>query len=561
MKQRAFRYFRHGLVLAGFLLAGPHRVSAQQTGDDVLLRALQDELARSMSRLQLEGVEKPYFVQYLVTEDETSSATSVFGALVASWQNINRTLYVEVRVGDYEFDNTEAVSPSLPFPLVVDADYDALRHDLWLATDLAYKQAVEQLARRRAFMQNKIEEEKISSLTREEPHTLLAPRPRFAAERADWERRVRAWSAVFREFPRVQQSSVTWQAQSTTKYLVNSEGTRVRQPASVVAVDAYATTQAADGMPLSHHHAAYARDFAQLPDDETITKSIRAMAEELTSLSAAPALESNYIGPVLFTGQAAAEVFAQLLVPQLTAPSSSFIDRLNRRVLPNFLTVYDDPTLMRGENFFLLGAYQVDDQGVPAQRVSLIEQGVLKNFLMSRRPRKGIVRSNGHGRAARFGATNPQPANFFVQTSGGKSDEELKVELRQMCRVQNLAWGIMVKRLYTVDGTGTALAAPVQAYKVYAEDGREELIRGVTINDVSARTLKEIVAAGANSYVHHRVFGRGDSPRGGGVPASISAPSVLIEEMEMRRVRGAQQKPALLTNPYFNAGEKQAEKQ
>jgi len=587
------RFAPAGAVLIISLLLAIAAASGQQAETDAVLKAMQDELARSVAQLQLKDLEKPYFIEYAVVEDESFSASATFGALVRSNRNRNRALQVQVRVGGYDFDNTDFISSSalfsptsFPTTVSVEDDYNALRRDLWLTTDAAYKQAVEQLARKRAFVQNKVEEEKVPDFSREQAAATLAPRQQLQIDQARWEKQLREWSNIFRQFPAVQESSVTLRVQLTHKYLLNSEGTKTRQPAPLVSLEARAATQAPDGMRLRHSIPFYARSLDQLPPAQEIARAIRQMAEELTGLRTAPVLESNYSGPVLFISQASAEMFAQLLAPQLSgqrpplaeqqqfaammgATKSELADRLNRPVLPSFISVFDDPAQQANGNQPLIGAYQADDQGVPARRVSLIEQGTLKGLLMSRRPRKEMAQSNGHGRAASLGSASAQIGNLFVQASGGKSEAELKQELIKMCKSQNLPFGILIKTISAPGSAGRdgsegliiissdgprreALSAPVLAFKVYAEDGREELIRGVMAGDISVRALKQITAAGSTGFVHNRLTS-GGSPfsLGGAIPTSVIAPSVLVEEMEFKRPSDAKQKPALLSHPYF----------
>jgi len=578
------------IFILSSLLAIAIASAQQSTGPDVLMRALQDEITRSIENLKLPGLEKPYFVEHAVTETDSFNASASFGALIRSNRSRSRFLQTQVRVGNYDFDSGEFISPSafsrssFPVGLVIEDDYQALRHDIWLATDAAYKSAAEQLERKRAYVNNRVEEEELPDFSREEPVTMIAARQQMQLDQARWEKQLREWSAIFRQYPEIQESSITLLVQLEHRYLVNSEGTKTRFPEMFVTLEARAATQAADGMRLRNSTPFHAHSLEALPPAAEVANAIRRLAEELTGLRKAPALTETYLGPVLLTGQASAEMFAQVLAPQfsgyrpplseqqlsaISSGRSEFADRLNRRVLPAFMSVFDDPAQTSAGNQILLGAYQVDEQGVKAQRVSLIEQGVLKTLLMSRRPRKDMLRSNGHGRGG-----GAQIGNLFIQSSEGKSEPELKEELIKICKAQNMPFGIWIKKLdrpgpsvgigmdgemmmmmggggMRRDGTST----PLLVYKVYVADGREELIRGVTSGEFSVRSLRQIIAAGRDSFVHNRLASGGGSPLSfsiGNVPTSIIAPAVLVEEMELRKPSGAQQKPALMTHPYFN---------
>jgi TldD protein len=565
VRRAAYLKFAVTLSLLLFPLSGSSQDA--QTSVDPVMRAMVDELGRSVSELQFKDLEKPYFIQYIVLDQERYRASATFGALTASDMNRARYVQAQVRVGDYQFDNSEFVAgggfqgapPSgVTSQTVIDNDYGAIRHALWLATDAAYKQAVEQFARKRAFVQNKTRGEQIPDFSKEDPVAVIGARRTFPIDRDQWEKRVREWSLAFKDFPEIEESSVVVEAQLIHRYLLNSEGTRTLQPSTLVSIEVEAGTEAADGMRLRHWIPFNAGSFDELPPASEIAKAIRRMAGELTALRSAPVLDADYSGPVLFTGQASAEMFARVLVPNLSGQRlplsdqqqaqtarSELVDRLNRPVLPRFLSVFDDPTTQRIGNQELLGHYRVDDQGVPARRVSLIEQGVLKNLLMSRRPSKNMPQSNGHGRSGIPGRETAQIGNLFIQSSEGKSYEDLKEQLIKLCRDENLEYGILIKSLVS-DGR-SPIGTPVLTYKVYVGDGREELIRGAFAQAIPIRSLRQIEAVGNDAFVVNRLAGSNELP----TPTSIVAPSVLLEEVELKRPNGTQQKPALLTHPFF----------
>ena len=535
---------------------------------DAVMRAMTDELQRSVSELQFRDLEKPYFIQYTIVDQDEYRAEATFGAMTSSDRNQGRVLQAQVRVGGYDFDNSEFVTgtgfqgppPSgILTSAVVENDYNAMRHALWLATDAAYKQSVEQLARKLAFVQNKVRAEQIPDFSKESPVTAIGSRRELQVDKAYWEKQLREWSAIFKEFPEIQQSAVSLRALLTHRYLVNSEGTRTIQPSMIVALEIGASTEAPDGMGLNHSIPFNAGSFDELPSSQIIASSIRQLAADLTALRSAPVLDADYSGPVLFTRQASAEMFARVLGPNLSGQRlplserdqqgptsrSELSDRMNRPVLPSFFSVYDDPTAQRIGNQALIGHYQVDDQGVPAQRVSLIEEGILKTLLMSRRPGKDMHQSNGHGRSGLPGRESAQIGNLFIQVSEGKPYDDLKQQLIKICRLEKLDYGILVK---TLDPDGRSqIGRPVLTYKVYVNDGHEELIRGASANTISVRSLRQIEAVGNDTFVANRLSG-GDLP----TPMSVVAPSALLEEVELKRPPGNQQKPSLLTHPYFN---------
>jgi len=571
------------------------KLSAQQK-EDVLLKALKDEMNRSMEKLQLKDMEKPYYIEYAVEDAETFVIKAVFGAIVESDQNRSRLLRVGLRVGSYDLDNSEFAGGRSPYSmiggrptqLVLEDDYAALRHDMWLATDGAYKQALEQLAAKRSFIKTKVQPEEIPDFSREEATKTIAPKKLLTFDQKKWEGVLRRLSAIFREFPVIYDSSISLNVRFSHKYFINSEGTVSHQPANLVSLYVRAATQASDGMGLKHFVPSYGTSLEQLPPEKEMAASIRKMAEELTALTSAPVLE-KYLGPVLVTGQAAGELFAQVLAPQLSGQrpplmeqqqmaammtESKLASRLNRRVLPSFFTVVDDPTQKTYEKHQLIGSYKVDDQGVPARPVTIIERGVLKTLLMSRRPSKEISQSNGHGRAMQIGSPSVQIGNLFVQTTEGKSFAELKQELIDLCQDQGLSYGLLIKKFDNPSITGREFSLssfsmrrglqqelvtpPILVYKVFVEDGREELVRGVIVAEMSVRMLKDIVAVGKDYYVNNKLTAGGGMM--GlffsyafrlGIPTTVIAPSVLFEEVELKKPGGAQQKPVFLKHPFF----------
>jgi predicted Zn-dependent protease len=527
--------------------------AATVPADDVVFRATQDELARAVGELQLKDFAKPYFVEYTVLESEGCAVTGTFGAIVNASSGRGRTLLTQIRVGDYVFDNTEFAGPSIiPTSMVEDEDYFALRRDIWLASDGAYKQAVESLAAKKAYVQNRTQKENIPDFSKEKPTVAVAPKVSLSFDQAAWEAKIRTWSALFRNYPEIQESSVTFRSTAANKYLVNSEGTRIRQPFRYMSVDARASVQAADGMSLQLSTSFRVNDPADFPSDAEVEAGIRDMAKNLIALRAAPVISEHYVGPVLLAAPAAAEFVDNYLASELSGQRPSLIEqersegtqfseRLNRRVLPLFLNVYDDPTQTTFNGKKLFGAYETDDQGIPAQRVSLIEQGILKGLLMSRRPRKNMGNSNGHGRLGGSAGVSAQYGNLFVTATEGKTDEELKAQLISLCRLQNLEYGILIR---SVDGQGD----PLMAYKVYVKDGREELFRSATLGEFSVRAMKnEILAAGKTPTVTNYIAGRGFP-----IGYTIVAPAMLVEELELKPPTGTTQKPLLLTHPYFD---------
>lgn len=533
-----------------------------QTNSDVLIRAMEDEIGRSMTQLQLKELGKPYFVEYGVSDVESFVVSAKFGALLGSGSDNSRSASIQVRIGDYEFDNTNlfttgTLSSSLPLPQ--DDDYDAIRHDFWLATDAIYKSSIEQISSKRAFLQNNVVDEKLSDLSREQPTVSIQPRQKLQVDGAKWEKIIRDLSAVFKKYPEITESSVSLIARLENRYLVNNEGTRLREPSLLISINIYAETITADNLKITPSRHIYSTTFDKLPTAETLTQTAEKLAQDLTKVRNAPIFEETYIGPVLFTERASVQLFSQLLAPNfaderrpLSARSDDgggvFGERINRRILPPSLSVVDDPTITEYKGNPLIGAYKFDAQGVPAKPIQVVENGILKTLFSTRVPTKKSPKSNGRARSGFGGAFI---SNMIVEPKDGKSFAELKQELIASCKAQSLPFGMLFREIdSSFFSSGNSLSPPILAYKVYVEDGREELIRNISIDDFPIRELRQLLAVGNDQMTLNHISNAGQ--RGIGVPYSVTAPSVLMDEIVLRKDTSTKSKPLILTHPYFD---------
>lgn len=537
-----------------FAFFAPNIKAQSNQNDDVIFRALQDELTRAMKDLQLKNFEKPYFIEYIVEDEDSLSIESKFGALLKSERERRRVLYTQARVGNYDFDNTTEYSGGFkfPFPMTLDDDYIALRRAVWFVTDFSYKQAIDQLAAKKAAAQNgtdKDEDENVPSFSKEESVVSIGQRGKLEIDQEKWEKQVRAWSAMFRAYPDVQESTVNFYVRQVNRYLVNSEGTKILAPSLLITFNIYAEAVTPDNIRLTPSRHIYAKSFDEMPSTEEITQVIKNLAQDLTKLRNAPQFDGKYIGPALFTDRATVQLFLQLLSQNLD--SNGLVERLDRKVLPTFLSVVDDPTQTKFGNFRLIGDYNIDAEGIPAKRLTLIENGVLKTLLSKRQPTKEIPRSNGRARWGGGGAVTANISNLFVQSKDGKSFAELKQQLIEACRAQGLKYGILFREIdSTFTPQGNDLSVPILAYKVYVEDGREELFRGADIFDLTVRELRTILAAGNDAHAFNILLGNGHL--GEGIPISVVAPSVLLDEIDLRKSTTSKERPFLLTHPFFN---------
>lgn len=555
MMRKMFR--RLGIcLLAALALALPARAA-----DDVVMKAMRDELDRSMKQLQLEKLDKPYFVAYQVQDRTQLSASATFGALLSGDISRARYLTVQVRVGDYQRDN----SNFLAFPLrangltetvllPIDDDYQELRRQIWLPTDGAYKAALETLSRKRAALENRTTRENLPDFSREQPTTALEPPSPVKMDLARAEALVRNLSAIFRQQPELFTSSTSLEVSDTRSWYINSEGSVTTQESSAANFVAGAQTQAADGMMLPDWVMASARSMEELPSESELAVQIRAMADRLTRLRHAP-LVDRYIGPVLFDGGAGAELFSQVVAPKFldmrvpasdnlqietyaAQSASKFQDRLGARVLPTFLSVVDDPTQSSYQGTPLLGGHTVDDEGVRARPTTLVEKGILKTLLATRDPVSGIPQSTGSFRT--FGA---QPSNLIVAVENGKSEPELKDQLLSLVKQRNKEFGIEVRRVGR------------EIYRVYP-DGHEELVRQGQFDSLDEVAFKDLAAVSRDltvSTIPFAAYG-GRFYRGQpGMPlVSFVVPSLLFEDLTLKPSAGELPKLPLSKPPFFD---------
>lgn len=581
--------YRGAGCLAAALLALAPRPA--QAGDDLPMRALRDELARSMGELRLQGMEKPYFVAYRTDDLDGVSVAATLGSLVSSRPIRLRLFSVDVRVGDYALDNGNYFSSRSPggafggsglAPL--DDDYRELRRQLWLATDAQYKAALESLSGKRAALEARRRPSPLPDFTREPPVTVTATPAGRPAAAAELEALARELSAAFKTVPEVFRSSVSISSRVRFTRYLNSEGTSFTRTEPAFTLQAEAETQAADGMPLADALAFHGRSAADLPPRPALLSRIRQLASRLAAQRGAPGIE-RYNGPVLFEAPAAAEVLAQQFAPRLLgvpAPVSddprvdvfigqmmsqlglgAFADRIGSRLLPEFLDVTDDPRPrdFRGEP--LLGGQPVDDDGVVPRPTALVERGVLKALLATRVPARGAPRSTGSRRGS-----GPSPSNLLVVAARPASDADLRRDLLRRAQARGLEWGIVVRRA----GAGAASAALsrlagqmgggdagatalAEVYRVFP-DGREELLRGVEIAEMPASSFKDIAAAGdapavwSGELMGALARGIHGAPGGSGQPiVSCVAPALLFEELSLAASRGPFPAPPVTPSP------------
>lgn len=527
----------------------PADISSHDHGDPIL-KAMLTELKRSQEKLQLGELQRPYYIEYQVTELQDYAADSTLGALRNDQANIGRLARVVVRIGDYKQDSYYGSGTGSVEVMPIDNNEMALRHQLWLATDKAYKAALTGLTEKEAALKNVVVETELPDFSQENPAEAVNDVAKLNTDLDKWKQMTRSTSDLFRRDPDLESSAAVLHFRILNHYFVNTEGTVTRNGNAVYAYSFEGSAQAADGMRLDRSHAYVVGTPSELPTAAEIQKDTQQLVGTFEALRKAPVVEDDYHGPVLFSADAATALFERLIVsnilgvrPELGNPArvrGEFASYYKSRVLPDFISAVDDPHPQKINGQTLLGSYDVDDEGVKAEPLTVIDKGVLVNFLMAREPIKDFLHSNGRGRTALAGAPRPQISNLIFKASNGVPFEELKKKLIQMCKDQGRPYG------YYVETTGVRLA-PRLLWRIYTSDGHMELVRGALFNQLDTRSLRsDIVAAGNDQYVYNR-----SEP----LPSAIVAPSLLFDELEIQRANRTREKlPTYPAPPLANAG-------
>ena len=533
-----------------------------------LLAAMQEELDRSFKVLNAQDP-PAYYLGYTVTDTQRVNVSGSNGALLSSDENRNRWLEVSVRTGSYDLDNTHKVGtrqeqrggPGTPAP--IDNDTEVLRRAIWLETDKQYRSAAEALIKIKTGKEVKVEtaEGAAPDFTHEQPHTDIGPEVSIKVDRTPWEAKVRAYTKEFRSSPAVINSIVTFTAQAQNAYQITSEGTQLQYGQIRYRLELFIQGKAPDGMDLERYYNFDWVKPSDAPDDKAVLAAGATLRKELEGLVAAPLNEPS-VTPALLTGRAAAvffhEVFGHRAEGHRQKDSSegqTFAKKVDQQILPDFLTIIDDPTMPKLGKEDLLGFYEYDDEGVKAHRVLMVDHGVLKNFEMSRSPLVGFPHSNGHGRRQLGASPVSRQGNLIVESSKTLTDAQLRAKLIELVKQQNKPYGLLIDDIaggFTFTGRGQPQAFQVQplvVYKVFADGRPDELVRGVDIVGTPLASLTKIVATGDKQEVFNGYCGA----ESGSVPVSAAAPAILTSELEVQKKETSTDRPPILPSPAQDA--------
>jgi predicted Zn-dependent protease len=550
--------------------------AALNAQDDTVMKAMRDEMARSMSQLAIENLQKPYYIAYRVVDSETYNVNASFGALNNTGAGRSRRLSVEVRVGDYKLDNSGFLSFSFDngttmymglggTQLTLDDDYKEIRRQIWLATDGAYKRAVENYSKKKASLENKTRSDETPDFSKETPAVTSDLWPAATIDRSKLESEARSLSSLFRQMPAIETSHVAFNADTIYTRYLNSEGTSYTRRLPGISVNISAAAQAPDGDALNDFVWYHGRSPADLPAEDKLIARIKELGGYLTSLRDASTL-ANYNGPMLAEGNAAAQLIRLDFFPNLVAAKTmasdlpngmvpgraqaaenAFLDKVGARVMPDFLSLTDNPLIAEYQGFKLAGMSKVDEDGVPSREVTLVENGYLKSLLTTRDPVRGFEQSTGSRHAGQ--AT---PSNLIVTSTNSLSTEDLRAKLIALVNQRRLQFGMIVRRLRNAN-------TPVLLFKVFP-DGHEELVRNMQFTGMNASAFKDIVATSKDLNVltveyrpqQNNILAFQMLPEENYRPVTIVSPSLLFEDVALRRIRAAAPNPPVATHPFFD---------
>ncbi len=532
-----------------------------------VLTAMKTELDRSVQALAHADTIPLYYLAYHVTDTDRHALSASYGALTKEDNNRSRILDIDLRVGSYDLDNTREMrgdfgfdfnssqSPQLP----LSDDDKAIRAVIWNATDQNYKAALEQYIKVKTNQEVMVEQEDTAAdFSREKPENYIGETVAAVFDSEMWKSRLRELSGLFKEYTFVEQSSLELQLTNDNRYFVSSEGSMLQTGLSYARLFVRCEGTATDGMRISRYESFDASDPADLPGDEVITATIQRLIAELDALLKAP-LAEPYIGPAILVNRATGVYFHEIFGHRIEGhrqksemEGQTFAKKVGEKILPEFIDVYDDPTKTQFNGIFLRGHYLYDDEGVKTTPVTVVEKGVLRNFLLSRSPVKGFPNSNAHGRKQAGMDAVARQGNLMVKSSKEVSFDKLVEMLRAECRTQNKPYGLI---FYDISGGFTTTSRfgpqsfkviPLLVYKCYTDGRPNEAIRGVDIVGTPLSSFARIVATG-NDY---EIFNGTCGAESGWVPVSATAPSILVSELEVEKKFKEQEKPPLLPPPY-----------
>ncbi|MFQ5481303.1 MAG: TldD/PmbA family protein [Nitrospinaceae bacterium] len=549
-----------GFLIFLVALGGSAPVLAAANGpDSAIFQAMEAEIERSLTDLKIDVFNPPYFLLYQIRHHDNAEVAASFGSLIRSNARQERTLFVDVRVGDKKFDSSHPHSHRLmPEQLIpIDNEVPALRRALWYETDLRYKQAIMNYLKKKGRLISGLENHDLPDFARgADPRTRLEPVPDFPVTLAVWEDLAKRVSARFKQAPNIEKSLVKIVGNRTIRYYLDSEGTKILDGGTDYGIVLEAWTKTPQGHEMHDQETLLYSNLEALPSLEELNRKADGLIKNLQALKKAPAIDP-YVGPALFSPDATAVLFHEAIGHRLEGDrlrleknGKTFLKKVGLPILPDFITVVDNPRLERFNGEPLLGHYRLDDQGQKSEEVVLIQNGVLRNFLMSRAPILGFSRTNGHARSDGRRFPISRMGNLIVQSAKTASAERLKALLIEEVKRQHKPFGLHVKKILSgetlTDGGRYQVfkGLPLYMYKVFP-DGREELVRGAEFVGTPLSMIGKILMTGNDTAVINGFC----TAESGVLPVTSITPTVLLSEVELQTAHPQRMRPPILPPP------------
>ncbi|MDD5528834.1 MAG: metallopeptidase TldD-related protein [bacterium] len=560
------KYFVWAIVIAVSVNAQP------RSENDVVLRAMGEELTRSMKGFKNVKDVPLYFLQYTIIDENSVSMNGSYGAIKYNQTTHNRYLTTDVRVGSSKLDNTHELrgdqfgfdySDYIPniAEVPIEDNLNAIKTVIWKETDRIYKKAQEKFIKVQTNQDVKVVKKDTSDdFSAVTSCKYIGEKKELQIDTTSWKPILKRLSAKAKQYPWIYSCNVNLQGDVSNKYIVSNEGTIIREGLSSYFFFVTVGTTADDGMDLYLHWSFYTSNANELPTENAIASAIDSLIKELQLLKNAP-LVDPYTGPAIFVNRASGVFFHEIFGHRIEGhrqknedEGQTYTSKIGQAVLPEFLSVYDDPTQKEFNGAELDGHYLYDDEGVKSERVNIVENGVLKNFLMSRSPVKGFKHSNGHGRRQAGYRIVARQGNLFVESKKQIPFNELRNTLIEECKKQGKPYGLV---FYDISGGFTMTqrympqafkVIPLLVKRVYTDGRADEVVRGVDIVGTPLASFNKIIAAGNDPDIFNGYCGA----ESGGVPVALTSPSILVSEIEVEKKEKSQDKPPLLKAPLDN---------
>lgn len=553
------------IITALILLITQSYLFAKESRHDLsVLTAMEQELNRSMKELKLEDYDKPYFISYLIKENTVNQIMAKFGSLILSEKSKTRELFVDVRVGDYQLDNSvngksgSRLSYKRSSLLPIENDIDAIRAVIWQITDDTYKKSLTQYFNKKAKKIQEVDKNNLPSFSKEKPSIHIGKERQLVFDKSEWEKKIKELSSIVKDYRELDDSTITFTAQKETVFFINSEKSKYITDDILYSINIDLSAISEDGNVINNFGSFHYKSIADIPDLDSIKKEVKKVINEAYEIKNAKSINPINL-PAILEPEAAGILFHEAIGHRLEGErqiddtqGQTFSERVGTQIIPSFLSIEDDPSLYDFNGGSLLGYFVYDDQGVKGKRVSLVKNGILRNFLLSRTPVKGFTNSNGHGRASNGRAPMARMSNLIIRSENEFSKQELKNLLIQEIKKQNKDFGIIIKKM-TGGETNTSSydfqafkATPLLLYKVDPDTGEETPVRGVEIVGTPLISINKIIATGNN----YKAFNGFCGAESGYVPVSTIAPSILITEIELQKTTSEKEKKPILPPPF-----------